>query len=151
MIAEGRFPILGDGMQMRSMAYVDNLCQGLLLAATVPRANGEAYWIADERPYAIAEIVDTVRSVLEDDFGIACAPRQLRLPAAVGEVARLMDGALQAAGLYHQKLHVLSEMHRTIACSIDKARAELGYAPTVALREGMRESVRWCLANGMRW
>jgi nucleoside-diphosphate-sugar epimerase len=68
MIAEGRFPILGDGMQMRSMAYVDNLARAAL-AATAPRANGEAYWIADERPYAIAEIVDTVRSVLEDDFG----------------------------------------------------------------------------------
>jgi nucleoside-diphosphate-sugar epimerase len=151
MIAAGRFPILGDGTQKRSMAYVDNLCQGLLLAATVPRADGETYWIADERPYAMTEIVDTVRSVLEEDFGIACAPRQLRLPAAIGELARIVDGTLQAAGLYNQQVHVLSEMHRTIACTIDKARAELGYAPTVALRAGMRESVRWCLANGMRW
>ena len=52
------------------------------------------------------------------------------------------------AGLYQQKLHVLSEMNKTIACSIAKARAQLGYQPDVELREGMRRSIEWCLANG---
>ncbi len=151
MIKDGRFPILGDGMQQRSMAYVDNICQGLLLAATTARANGEVYWIADERPYTINEIVDTVQRVLEDEFGVSCATRRLHLPALAGEVARLADGTLQALGLYNQKLHVLSEMGHTIACSIEKAKAELGYAPTVALREGMLASVRWCLANGLHF
>ena len=98
MIKDGRFPILGDGTQKRSMAYVDNICQGLLLAATTERANGEVYWIADERPYTINEIVDTVQSVLEEEFGVSCAKRRLRLPAVAGEVARLADGTLQAAG-----------------------------------------------------
>jgi nucleoside-diphosphate-sugar epimerase len=150
MIKTGRFPILGDGTQKRSMVYVDNACQGLLLAATTERANGQAYWIADERPYSIREIVETVQRVLQDEFGIACARRQLRLPALVAEVARVADGTLQAIGLYNQQIHVLSEMSHTIACSIDKARRELGYAPTVALHRGMVESVRWCLANGQR-
>jgi len=151
MIRAGRFPILGDGEQMRSMAYVDNICQGLLLAASVDRANGETYWIADERAYSINEIVETVREVLELELGIVCAPPRLRLPAWIGEAARLADGALQSAGLYHQKIHVLSEMGHSIACSVDKAQRELGYAPTVALRQGMQESVRWCLVNGMRF
>ena len=148
MIRAGRFPILGDGTQRRSMAYVDNICQGLLLAAATAAASGEAYWIADERPYTVNEIVATVRRVLEDDFGLACARRELRLPAVVADVASRVDGALQAVGRYNQALHVLGEMSHSIACSIDKARRELGYAPTVALAEGMRESIRWCLANG---
>ncbi len=150
MIRDGRFPILGDGGQRRSMAYVDNVCQGLLLAAATAGASGETYWIADERPYSIDEIVQTVRGVLEEEFGIACAKRQLRLPAFLSEAARFADGGLQAVGLYNQKLHVLGEMSHSIACSIDKARRELGYAPTVGLRPGMIESVRWCLANGLR-
>jgi nucleoside-diphosphate-sugar epimerase len=151
MIKEGRFPILGDGMQKRSMAYVDNICQGLLLAATVESANGEAYWIADERPYTVNEIVDTVQRVLEEEFGVACSTRRLRLPAVVGDVARVIDGALQSVGLYNQKFHVLSEMNHSIACSVEKAKNDLGYAPTVALRQGMLESLRWCLANGLRF
>ena len=151
MIQSGRFPILGDGTQKRSMAYVDNVCQGLLLAATVERAAGETYWIADARPYSINEIVETVRRVLEEELGIPCAERQLRLPALVGDLASTADMALQSLGLYEQRIHVLGEMGHTIACSIDKAERELGYAPTIALYEGMRESVRWCLANGLRF
>ncbi len=148
MIREGRFPILGDGSQRRSMTYVDNLCQGLLLAASVERANGQTYWIADDRPYTITEIVDTVREILRDEFLLPCVPRQTRVPAIVGDVARLVDGGLQSFGVYNQKVHVLSEMGQSIACSIDRARRELGYAPRVSLREGMRESIRWCIANG---
>ncbi len=151
LIKAGRFPILGDGTQKRSMVYIDNLCQGLLLAASAERANGETYWIADERSYSINEIVETVQRVLEEDFGVACAKRQLCLPKLVAATARVVDGALQAVGLYNQKVHVLGEMSHTIACSVEKAKAELGYAPTVALRQGMLESVRWCLANGLRF
>jgi nucleoside-diphosphate-sugar epimerase/choline dehydrogenase-like flavoprotein len=149
MIKNGRFPILGDGRQRRSMAYVDNICQGLLLAAASERANGQTYWIADERPYTIEQIVTTVAEVLES-FGFACRPARLRLPRAVGELARWMDAGIQRTGLYQQQLHVLGEMHQTIACSIAKAQRELGYAPAVALREGMAASVEWCLANGQR-
>ena len=149
MIKDGKFPILGDGNQRRSMAYVDNICQGLLRAATVPQANGEVYWIADERPYTVNEIVDTVERVLEEDFSIRCAHKRFRLPALAGEIARIADSTLQAVGLYHQKIHVLGEMHQTIACSIDKARRELGYEPRIALREGMRRSIAWCIENGL--
>jgi nucleoside-diphosphate-sugar epimerase len=149
MIKTGKFPILGDGTQRRSMAYVDNICQGLALAAVAPQANGATYWIADAEPYTLNEIVDTVESVLEKDFGLECSHRRFRLPAAVGEVARLTDRSLQGIGLYHQKIHVLGEMHQTIACTIEKAERELGYRPRVALREGMRRSIEWCIENGL--
>ena len=55
---------------------------------------------------------------------------------------------VQKFGLYQQQVHVLGELNKTIACSIDKEKAELGYVPRYALREGMAESVRWCLENG---
>ena len=43
---------------------------------------------------------------------------------------------------------MLGELKDTIACDITRARAELGYEPTVALLEGMRASIRWCLDAG---
>jgi len=43
---------------------------------------------------------------------------------------------------------VLGELNHTIACDISRARAELGYEPTVELEEGMRASIRWCLDHG---
>ena len=149
MIRDGRAPILGDGSRLRSMTYIGNLTQGLVLAATVPRASGQTYWIADRRPYSMNEIVNTVERLLEVEFHQPCRHRRLRLPLVVGAIAELGDHLVQGLGLYHQKLHVLSEMSKTIACSIAKAERELGYAPTVALEEGMRRSLRWLGERGL--
>jgi len=145
MIRDGKAPIVGGGHNYRSMAYVDNICQGLLLAATSDRAPGKTYWIADARPYTMNEIVDTVEELLESEFGQRCRHRRLRLPGLASEVALAIDWCLQSLGLYHQKIHVLSEMNKTIACSIDKAARELGYAPQIELAEGMRRSIQWIL------
>jgi nucleoside-diphosphate-sugar epimerase len=143
MVRDGKAPIVGDGQNLRSMSYIDNLCQGLILAAVVERAKGQVYWIADERPYSMNEIVDTVERLLESEFGERCAHKRMRLPGLAGEVATVADRLLQAVGLYQQKIHVLGEMNKTIACAVDRARHELGYAPRVALEEGMRRSLRW--------
>ena len=40
-------------------------------------------------------------------------------------------------------------MDKNIACDISVARAELGYDPQVELEEGMRRSIRWCIAQGI--
>jgi nucleoside-diphosphate-sugar epimerase len=149
MIREGKAPILGDGQQRRSMVYLDNLCQGLLLAERTPRANGQTYWIADRRPYTMNEIVDTVERLLEGEFGLMVAHRRLRLPSVVADAAEAADRLIQRAGFYQQKVHVLGELNKTIACSIGKAERELGYQPAVELEEGMRRSIRWCLENGI--
>lgn len=148
MIKNGKFPILGKGLNRRSMGYVDSLALGLLLCAESKKAAGEIYWLADETPYSMIEIVNTVRTVLKDDFGMAVVERNPTLPSLVGDIAELVDGSLQAMGLYHQKFHVLSEMNKTIACDIGKAKRDLGFQPIVELREGMRRSVDWCLENG---
>lgn len=149
MIKTGRAPILGDGGNYRSMVYIDNLCYGLLLCADTPNAVGQTYWIADERPYPMSQIVDTIERLLETDFRMAVAHKRMRLPFIVGEIATLVDGTIQGLGRYHQKIHVLSEMNKTIACAIGKAQRDLGYRPVIALEEGMRRSIRWCLDNGL--
>lgn len=146
MIRDGKAPIVGGGGNLRSMAYTDNIVQGLLLAATMPVA-GETFWIADERPYSMNEIVDTVEHLLEREFGQTCAHKRLRLPGVAADVAGVVDRSLQSAGLYHQKIHVLSEMNKTIACSVKKGMQALGYRPHISLEEGMRRSLAWARAN----
>lgn len=148
MVRDGKAPLVGPGDNRRSMAYVDNICQGLLLCERVERARGQVYWIADRRPYPMTEILDTIERVLERDFDVKVAHRRLRLPGLASSVAFGVDKAMQSVGLYHQRVHVLSEMNKTIACSIAKAERELGYNPKVELEEGMRRSIRWMLDHG---
>jgi len=149
MIRRGTAPILGDGENLRSMTYIDNLCQAMLRSECAAAANGQTYWVSDRRPYSMNEIVDTVERLMETEFNLKVAHRRLRLPALAGGVAHLADGLIQGLGFYQQKIHVLSEMDKTIACSIAKAQRELGYAPSVELEEGMRRSLAWCLAEGI--
>ena len=149
MIRAGKVPVVGPGDNLRSMAYLDNLCEGLLLSAFVDRARGQTYWIADRRPYSMNEIIGTVEKILEQEFHLPVAHKRLRLPGLVSDVAMLADGILQGLGLYNQKVHVLSEMNKTIACSIAKAESELGYDPRVSLEEGMRRSIADCLDRGI--
>lgn len=141
MIRDGKGPIVGDGENLRSMAFCENLAQGLILAALTKDANGKTYWIADERPYSMNEIMDTVERLLETEFGQECRHKRMRLPGVASEVAWVVDKTLQGLGLYHQKFHVLSEMNKTIACTVERAKQELGYQPLVALEEGMRRSL----------
>ena len=149
-IRRGRFPLVGDGSQRRSMAYTDNLVQGLLRAEVADKAPGNAYWVADAEPYRLRDIITTVRRALEAEGLDTSGPDLLRLPlsAAGARFAERADTLLQARGRYVQAAHVLGELRHTIACDISRARDELGYQPTVALLEGMRASIRWCLDHG---
>ncbi len=149
MIQDGRVPVVGGGENRRSMTYIDNLCQAILLAGRIDQANGQTYWIADRTPYTMNQTVDTIETLLEHEFNLPVAHRRMRLPAIASEVAVACDWMIQRAGLYWQEVHVLSEMNKTIACSIEKAERELGYCPRIGLEEGMRRSIKWCIDRGL--
>jgi len=57
----GYFPMFGDGKTFYHPVYIDNLVDGFLLAMEVGRGNGEAFIIADEAYYPIAELVMAYR------------------------------------------------------------------------------------------
>jgi nucleoside-diphosphate-sugar epimerase len=148
MVRAGRFPVIGRGDQSRSMAYVDNLVQGVVRAELVATDAGKGWWIADARPYTVTEIVETVGRALADE-GFSVTPNSTRVPAIVGRLAELADSLVQRSGRYNQQIHVLGEMDKNIACDISVARRELGYQPEIELYEGMRRSVRWCIGRGI--
>ena len=54
MIKRGRPVVLGLGGNLRSLTYVDNAVQGLLLLEAVEKAAGQTYWVADRRPYSFS-------------------------------------------------------------------------------------------------
>jgi nucleoside-diphosphate-sugar epimerase len=145
MIRDGKVPLVGNGENRRSMAYVENISQGMILCEKIEAANGQIFWIADARPYTMNEIITTIETLLEKEFSMPVVHKRLKLPYLSGEIATLADRLIQGLGLYNQKVHVLSEMNKTIACSIDKAKTILNYDPKISLEEGMRRSLKWVL------
>ena len=63
-IRRGRFPLVGDGTNRRSLVYTETLAEGLVRAELSERAVGRAYWVADRRPYTMREIIDGVKRAL---------------------------------------------------------------------------------------
>jgi nucleoside-diphosphate-sugar epimerase len=151
MIRTGRVPILGDGLNKRSMAYIDNICQALFLAMTLDQAKGQIYWIADNEPYTMLEVIRTIESLLEQDFKIHVAHKHIQMPDFIGNLAYCADQVIQNCGMYNQKIHVLSEFNKTIACDISKAKHELGYSPLISLEEGMRRSIQWLIDKQIKF
>jgi nucleoside-diphosphate-sugar epimerase len=143
MIKKGNPIVFGDGKNWRSMSYVENSVQGIYLAATKKDAAGQTYWIADEKPYQTIEIYKAIADLL----GVELKPRHV--PALASSVCEMFDDIFQAMGMYQQEIHVGGEMDKDIACSIQKAKKELGYSPKVSLKEGMKRSIEWCKENGI--
>ena len=147
-IRRGRFPLVGDGRQQRSMVFTGNLVHGMLRAEVAAAAPGRAYWIADAEPYELRTILDTIKQALVAEGLPATDRRPPTLPRLAARMAESVDRFVQARGRYVQALHVLGELNHTIACDISRAREELHYEPPTALFDGMREAIRWSLANG---
>jgi len=142
MIRTGKVPIVGGGENIRSMGYTENLVQGMVLAAVNGISSGKTYWVADESPYTMNDIIDTIESLLENEFKLDCSHGRIKLPGFISFLAEKTDSMLQLFGLYNQKIHVLSEMNKHIACTISLAKDELGYSPEFELKDGMLNSLK---------
>ncbi len=146
-VRRGRFPLVGDGTNRRSMVFTGNLVHGVLRAEVARDAVGRAYWIADGEPVDMRTILATVREALALE-GLPLSGGQPALPRLAGVVAERLDTLLQSRGRYLPALHVLGELKDTIACDITRAREEIGYDPPTDLLTGMQASIAWCLEHG---
>lgn len=141
-IQNGRFPVIGTGLYRRSLTYIDHLVQAVMLASTRFEAAGQTYYVVDDRIYTTLEICEAMAEALNVPF------RKLWLPTATGPIAYAMDRILASAGIYWQTLHLVGESDWHVAISSEKLKRELGYSPSIDLREGMRRAVAWCRENG---
>ena len=105
--------IHGDGDQIRSWTYIDDMIDGILLVMERQEAVGESFNIGNPRgTVTINGLAELVLAVTGSRSKIVHVPKvsadvELRVP------------------------------------SIDKARALLGFTPQVDLREGMERTVMW--------
>jgi UDP-glucose 4-epimerase len=142
-ILHGMMPLVGDGKYNRSLVHIGNLVQAVRLALTSSNAPGNSYFIVDGPVYTTLAIVEAMAEAL------GTKPRYLHLPQALAQAAYQIDRMVSAVGFYAAPIHLVGEAHWHQAASCQKAMRELGYAPKVELREGMRGAIDWCRQNGM--
>jgi nucleoside-diphosphate-sugar epimerase len=135
-VRAGRFAWIGGGRHRTSTTHVENVVEGLLLAAEKGRA-GEAYFVTDGEPVVFREFVTDLLATQ----GIEAPRRSLptRLGGALATGSELAWRALPLPG--SPPLTRLAYWLSAQECTIDisKARRELGYEPVTSRDEGMAE------------
>lgn len=130
----GRFALPDAGRQVMSTSHVDNVVEGLILAAERGRG-GEAYYITDGDDA-------TLKDVLTDLLGTRGVPPIKRsAPFGVAwRMAAVMEGVWRLLRL-RSKPPVTRQTLRMIGqdftLSIAKARRDLGYVPVVNWTDGI--------------
>jgi nucleoside-diphosphate-sugar epimerase len=137
----GRGIIIGSGRNALPLVYVTDVVQGLLLALDHGRAVGRAYNITNDQPLTQKEFLCAIAQE------VGALPPRLHVPYHALYVAACV--AEQVTKLGHVRHHPpltrlgIAFQGTQSRHAIDKARRELGYAPRVPLREGVRLTAAW--------
>ncbi len=138
-LRRGPFPLVEGGRAVINTAYVGNLAEGLLLAATVPAAANRLYLIADEGAPTWLEVFTELSRLL------GVAPRWLSVPAgAAALLGRAVEGVWAAVRPNQApplSRYAAALMRYDLHFSLAAAKQELGYEPPLSWQQGLRQSV----------
>jgi nucleoside-diphosphate-sugar epimerase len=143
-VAHRRFLILGAGDIYYHLTYIDDLVEGFRLCGTVPAAAGRTYILAGGEVGTLEDLV----SLVAEEAGVA--PPSLHLPVwpfwLAGALCEAICVPLRIEPpLYRRRVDFFTKSR---AFDIARATAELGYAPEVGLRVGIRRTLDWYRSKG---
>jgi len=143
-VVRRRFVTLGDGRIFYHLTYIDDLVAGFRLAGEVPAAAGRTYIIAGGEVTTLNELIERIAEVA------GVEPPRLHLPVWPFWVAGAACEAVCAPfrvepPIYRRRVDFFTKSR---AFDITRARQELGYAPSVSLREGIARTLDWYRSAG---
>ena len=134
--------IIGNGDNLRSLCFIDNLIEGLVLLANKVDVSGKTYIFSDNSPYTFNKIIATASSVIEQKI------KTVRLPNIFGDISWKIYNVMGSLfKLYFLELYTIKTMQINLGCDITKAKTEIGYDPLVTLRVGIGHTVEWIKTN----
>ncbi len=131
---EGRpLPIYGDGGNVRDWLYVEDHCEGILLALQRGRP-GQKYNIGGGNERTNLQVVDALCAILDEE-----------LPAR--ESPALSSRGLSSYSALKRFVPDRPGHDRRYAIDATKIRTELGWEPRHVFEVGLRATVRWYLTH----
>ncbi len=143
-VARRRFVILGSGRIFYHLTFIDDLVEGFRLCGTVPAAAGRTYILAGSEVTTLNELTE----IVAQEAGVP--PPRLHLPVWPFWVAGAACEAICAPlglepPIYRRRVDFFTKSR---AFDISRARTELGYAPQIGVRDGVRRTLDWYRRQG---
>ena len=138
-------PLFGPQPQHISVVHVQDLVSGILLAMESDAASGQTFFIAEDRPYTLAEMDNLIQQALKT-WAIF-----IRFPAPLlMSIAWTNDMIGKAFGFVPRlnRDKARDFLARNWTCSTEKARRLLGYKSQIAFAEGAKMTAQWYRARG---
>jgi nucleoside-diphosphate-sugar epimerase len=141
MVENRKMIMIGSGTNHIPLVYARDVAQAILLASEAPQASGRAYIIVNDEPVTQLDYLTAIARCL----GVPPPGRHipyalaLALAGAAEGGARLVR-AKRPPPVMRYGVQLLGGDNRFV---IARARRELGFAPSVALAEGVEASVAW--------
>ena len=138
-ISRGMEAYIGRVEQQLSFVYVKDLAS-VAISALFSGQSNSAFNISDGRSYGQYELADFSKQILQRKTWRLHIPRGIIKTLAVG-METVYGWRGKTPVLNVEKLHELTAVNWH--CSIDKAKAELGFYPQYSLEQGLRETLQW--------
>lgn len=127
VLAKGVPLPLASIQNLRSLVYVENLVDALILCATHPAAAGQTYLVSD------GEDVSTPDLLRQLGMGMGCPARLFRCPLPL----------LKIVGRFARKSDQVERLLGSLQVDNSKIRRELGWKPPYTLQQGLQETAQW--------
>jgi nucleoside-diphosphate-sugar epimerase len=143
-IKKNVFFMIGKGDNKHQLIYVNDLIEGMYLAATAEQAVGEIFVLAGKEVLSTQEMVDSIAKELGTSIRRSHAPLGPFLITAT-----IMEKTLRPLGI-QPPLHRrrLDFFRKSFFFSQDKALKILGFQPKTGFAEGVAETARWYKEQG---
>ena len=118
---------LAGAHNLRSLVYVGNLVDALIVCASHPAAAGQTYLVRDGEDVSTAILVE-------------------KLSRALGRDSRLFGlppGLLRAAATLLGRAEQMDRLFGSLRVNDQKIRGELGWVPPYSMEQGLRATVDW--------
>ncbi|HXD53068.1 MAG TPA: GDP-mannose 4,6-dehydratase, partial [Burkholderiales bacterium] len=118
---------LGSIHNHRSLLYVGNLVDAIMLSLDHPAAAGQTYLVADNEGISTPELIRAIAAAMHRPA------RLLPLPLPL----------LRFAGAITDKSAAVSRLLGSLQIDSNKIRRELGWQPRYTLTEGLSQTAEW--------
>lgn len=144
-LKKGIQPMVGFSEKFVSLVHVQDLIEGILLAAFSEKALNQTYFISSERGYGWEEIGNLSSKILgRKALKIHIPHFMIYTVSAISQFISYFRNEATILNIEKAREMVQSSW----VCSIEKAKNELGYLQRIDLEEGIKQTVDWYILNG---